>query len=78
MPQVKVSFLKIEPFYSDGQSLVDDKEEAMMPPGRIQYYLDGAKRRSINFSVETETIDVPEDEVENYEFWGYEIIRPPT
>jgi hypothetical protein len=75
MTQIKVNYLKVgkHGHYSDGQSLVE-KENAMMPDRRVNYYLADAERRGLDFSVETGVIEVNGNDVEGYLFYGYEVL----
>ena len=74
MARIKVNYLTIGgDMYSNGQSIVS-KEKAMMPDSRIQHYLSGAERRGLDFGVETEVIEVSEEDAENYAFHGYQIL----
>jgi hypothetical protein len=75
MAQIKVNYLKVgkHGHYSDGQSLVE-KENAMMPASRVNYYLADAEHRGLDFFVETGVIDVDDADVDGYVFHGYEII----
>jgi len=75
MAQIKVNYLKVgkHGHYSDGQSLVE-KEKSMMPDSRVNYYLADAKRRSLDFSVETGVMEVDDADVEGYLFHGYEVL----
>ncbi len=74
MARIKVNYLTIGgDMYSDGQSLVS-KEDAMMPDSCIQYYLRGAELRGLDFDVETEVIEVSDEDAENYAFYGYQIL----
>ncbi len=75
MARVKVNYLTIGKYghYSDGQSIVE-KEEAMMPDRRIDYYLPGAELRGLDFGVETEVIEVSDEDAENYTSYGYQVL----
>ena len=74
MAQIKVNYLMLDKiYYSNGQSIVE-KEAAMMPDSRIQYYLNTAEARGLDFGVQTETIDVSDEDAEDYISAGYCLI----
>ncbi len=74
MARIKVNYLTIgSNMYSDGQSVVS-KDKAMMPDALIQHYLNGAELRGLDFDVEEDVIEVPEEDAENYVFYGYQIL----
>ena len=74
MAKVKVNYLTIGgDMYSDGQSVVE-KSDAMMPDRRIDYYLAGAELRGLDLGVETEIIEVSDEDAENYAWLGFEVL----
>lgn len=73
MATAYVNYLKSGDYYSNGQSLVE-KEESMMTTAQAEYYLSNAAARGLSFTVETEAIEVSDDEAEDYRDFGYFVV----
>lgn len=73
--KVKVLALTTGHNFTDGQNIVSEAEEAYKHPQQIEYYMNTAKERGLEFGIEECVVEIEESELETWqEVYGVEVV----